>query len=276
MSSTTAPGHACYGPRHELLMAGWARAGLGVAIIFSLQLPSSLLAQPYRMKVEGDPKGAPKPPPTADWGKGDHKLAAIWQERLKELTDQLDDCSDNGRFAKPSAAREVCNGSYAQAVDLSHDEGLSGFLLRGCAKWRQVSRSDQQRQDCDELGSLYWRLEDAIDRAGSADRRDRRFGELTHQYVAKVNPAEVKEQLGYLHELNSELEKSQPNPGAAFLAGKLDENLTTWLLSHCPAELAWGLPTKEYGTALASCDALEPELRRFEQNVLKLLERVSR
>jgi hypothetical protein len=80
----------------------------------------------------------------------------------------------------------------------------------------------------------------------------------------------VSQQAEILRELNTELEKPQINPGFAFLAGKIDTEFETWMINHCPAELAWGIPAREYVSALTACSNLEPEVQRFERNVLRL------
>ncbi len=77
--------------------------------------------------------------------------------------------------------------------------------------------------------------------------------------------------LDQLDHLNGELEKPRVSPGFAFMAGTVDAELTDWLLHHCPSELVWGIPTKPYATALGACAALEPELRRFERNTIRLM-----
>jgi len=55
------------------------------------------------------------------------------------------------------------------------------------------------------------------------------------------------------------------------MAGTIDAGLDEWILSHCPSEFAWGIPSKEYVTALPQCSALEPHLKRFEINTLKIV-----
>jgi hypothetical protein len=96
------------------------------------------------------------------------------------------------------------------------------------------------------------------------------LGDAANQFIASVNPTEVSEQAKLLQQLNAELEKQQINPAMAFMAGTTDATLASWIVHHCPAELAWGLPAKIYVTALNACSALEPELRRFEGNLLRL------
>jgi len=154
---------------------------------------------------------------------------------------------------------------------------LGVYLHHGCAKWRTSNMPTSEKQDCSELGTRYWRLIDAVARAtvSAADKKKResihRWSERVDKYVSEVNPKEVREQIKQLRELNAELAKKNPNPGIAFLAGGTSAEMAYWLLHHCPTELAWGLPTKMYATALTECSELEPELRAWESNVGRLL-----
>src|SRR5262249_8430032 len=139
------------------------------------------------------------------------------------------------------------------------------FALHGCARWRSVARSAEHVRDCEDLGRQYWMLRESVDRAtlANGDRSERtrvtKVGEAVTQFIADVNPSEVSEQAALLKGLNSELGKSSINPTIAFFAGTVEEGLATWLIHHCPTELLWGIPSKQYVTALSACAALEPE-----------------
>jgi hypothetical protein len=136
--------------------------------------------------------------------------------------------------------------------------------------------SEKNKRDCEELGKGYWRLQEAMDRARVADassaerETNKLLGDFASQYIGNVNPMEVAQQAELLRKLNSELEKPQINPGFAFMAGEISIEFETWMINHCPAELAWGIPAKEYVSAMTACSNLEPEVQRFERNLLRL------
>jgi hypothetical protein len=203
-------------------------------------------------------------------------MASVWLKNLKNQADKLDDCTYKGRFSSKDAVPDECNGAYLAARDLRSNDGLLSFLHHGCSKWRSPAMSEKNKRDCEELGRGYWHLQEAIDRArvadsGSTEREmNTSIGDAASRYVSNVNPGEVSQQAEILRELNTELEKPQINPGFAFLAGKIDTEFETWMINHCPAELAWGIPAREYVSALTACSNLEPEVQRFERNVLRL------
>jgi hypothetical protein len=217
---------------------------------------------------------------TLEFTAGDHMLVTMWGDTLKTTSDQLDDCTYKGAFASLDRVPDVCNGAFngGRALVDGHDkEGLPQVLLRSCAKWREGTRSAQNKKDCEELGRRYWRLAEALDRFmianGAPSERQKMVdrGSATSDYIAKVNPGEVNSYAERLREINDALEKPNPNPGTAFHAGGLDAELRNWLLHHCPSELAWGIPAKPYTTATGECSALEPELQRFEINVSRMV-----
>jgi hypothetical protein len=203
--------------------------------------------------------------------------ASPWVEQLKDLRDQLDDCTYKGRFSNKNAVPDECNWAYVTASSMGSNNGLLLLLRSGCSKWRPRPMSEKHRRDCEQLGLGYWHLQEAVGRAAVADaksaarRTNTLIGDAAFQYVSDVNPGEVSEEVEMLRQLNTELEKPQINPYSAFMAGKIDAELETWMMNHCPAELAWGIPTKEYVSALTACSKLEPEVKKFEDNVLRLL-----
>ncbi len=238
--------------------------------VFLLLAPSLSLAQPLNVQK----------PVTADWTKGDHDLALLWRNNLKAAADRLDECTSSGRFANLDAVPDRCTSAYFGALDMLNarpEAGLLRFLQHACAKWRALARAQQHQQDCEELGRRYWGLHDAVDRATIANsntperNKTIALGDATTRYVASVLPGEVVDKVQELQELNTELEKAQINPGSAFMAGTADADMASWLLNHCPSELAWGIPAKSYVTGLDACLKLEPQLRRFERNVLRLM-----
>jgi len=206
----------------------------------------------------------------------DQKVASEWLKDFKNLTDQLDDCTYKGRFSNQDAVPDACNGAYIAASNLLSNDGLLTFLHHGCAKWRRSAMTERNRRDCEELGLGYWHMQEAIDRARLADissterRKTTSLGDIVNRYVGDVNPMEVSEQAKLLQQLNAELEKAQINPGFAFMAGRIEAEFETWIINHCPAELAWGVPAKEYVSAMSACSTLEPEVQRFERNVVRL------
>jgi hypothetical protein len=216
----------------------------------------------------------------SSWAKADHDLALDLLKNLDSLTERLDDCTSKGQFSNSEAVPDACNGAYVGATEAMDGRGGSSlvtFLMRGCAKWRGVPRSDTNRQDCENVGKGYWHLGEAINRSALANNNARErhltssLGDIAQEYIYRANPGEVSAQTGLLRSLNIELGKPQVNPGAAFWAGELHAELGPWVLNHCPTELAWGLAPKEYASASAACAALEPELRQFEENVLRVM-----
>jgi hypothetical protein len=226
------------------------------------------------------PQNVASSPSAPAWTKDDHELASQWLKTLDDLTDRLDDCTYKGLFSNADAVPDACHAAYVEAPEAlagRPGDGLLLFLAHGCAKWHSSQRTKKNERDCEELGRGYRDLEEAMDRATLANvnsierRKNMLLGNAADRYVASVNPKEVSEEVRLLQQLNTELEKPQVNPGAAFMAGTIYRDLDSWIINHCPAELAWGLPARRYATALSACSALEPELRRFEPNVLRLL-----
>jgi hypothetical protein len=215
--------------------------------------------------------------PTLLWTDDDHKLALSWIDNLKASASTVDDCIAAGSFSNVDAVPDVCNGAYVGGNGMLSNSDLSMFLRRSCAKWRDSSMLVANKRDCEEVGKQYWHLHEALDRASVTNsvraQRDKAvaLGDLTMDYVAKVNPSEVSGHARLLRGLNSDLERPTPKLATVFLIGGFSENLPGWLLSHCPTELAWGLPPKMYATAATACGELEPELRRLDQNIMKVL-----
>jgi hypothetical protein len=215
--------------------------------------------------------------PTLLWTDEDHKLALIWINNLKASASTVDDCIAAGSFSNVDAVPDVCNGAYVGGNGMLSNSDLSMFLRRSCAKWRDSSMMVANKRDCEEVGKQYWHLYEALDRATVTNsvraQRDKAvaLGDLTMDYVGKVTPSEVSGQARLLRGLNSDLERPTPKLASVFLVGGFSENLPGWLLSHCPTELAWGLPPKMYATAATACGELEPELRRLDQNIIKVL-----
>jgi hypothetical protein len=215
--------------------------------------------------------------PPLSWTDGDHKLALVWIDSLKTPAATVDDCIAPGKFSNVDAVPDVCSGAYVRGNGLLSDNDLSMFLRRGCAKWRELSMLIANKRDCEEVGKEYWHLYEALDRATVTNsvraQRDKAvaLGDMATNFVAKVNPSDVSEQTANLREANSELERPTPKLAMMFVLGGFVERLPVWLLSHCPTELAWGLPPKMYATAATACGELEPELRRLDQNIMKVL-----
>ena len=245
-----------------------------VGIILFLQPPGLALAQAQ------DLESASRQKPGSALSQSDHNLALIVENNLKDAADRLDDCTSKGRFANLDAVPDVCNAAYSGAINMLNDHtemGIPSTLLHSCAKWRDSVMTAQNKQDCQALGTRWWNLQDAVNRAtfanGEATERNKvlALGNWATGYVARFNPEEVSQEIKLFQELNAELERPHPNPGSVFIAGTVSAQFTYWLLHHCPTELAWGLPPKEYATASTACVALEPELRRFDRNVGRLL-----
>ncbi len=226
-----------------------------------------------------DPSSASKQKPGASWSQGEHNLARTWENNLKNAADRLDDCTSKGKFANPDAVPDKCNAAYNGAINMLNDHnemGLSSTLQHSCAKWREADMAAQRKQDCQELGKYWWRLQEAVNRAtvtnGTSAERDKTLalGEWAIGYVARFNPEEVSQEIKLFQEFNAELEKTHPDLKTVFMAGVVMADFAYWLLHHCPTELAWGLASKEYATASTACSALKPELRRFDRSLERL------
>jgi hypothetical protein len=222
----------------------------------------------------------PRAEPTFNVADADHKLMTMWMGTLKDVSDRLDDCTYKGAFANADRVPDTCNAAFTSGGDLirgSDKTGLPVVMQRNCAKWVPSTGRSEKKKDCEELGRRYWHLAEAIDRAtianGSASERQKTvdLGNFATDYVAKFNPEEVKSYREQLRDINDALDKPSPPLWMVFHAGEIDADILPWLLSHCPSELAWGIPTKPYTTAVPECVALEPELLRFNINVLKLI-----
>jgi len=197
-------------------------------------------------------RGVPFVPPTVTspsaWTDGDHTLATTFSSSLKEITDRLNDCSSNGHFRNPDSVPDSCNTAYIRGTDVL-DKNSTGsllqFLRHGCAKWRKASFTVEHTMDCEGLGLAYWHLQEAIEHSALAGdsqsvQTSTILRDSANKYVAAVNPGEVSQELKTLSYLNTNLEKSSVNPGLAFTAGQLEAGLDSWIMTHCPTELAWG------------------------------------
>lgn len=215
------------------------------------------------------------------WTKGDQDIGQSWLENLRELSSRLDDCAARGLFSNSDRVPDVCHGAYTGAEEMigaNPPDGLVNFLWRSCARWRNRGATGQHRDTCEQVGAAYWRIQDALDRATftGTDKAERdrllALNDATTKYVASVNASEVTEKTKYLREMNATLQPAMPNVGMAFLAGQETVRLRSWVLTHCPSQLAWGVPSKAYATALTACSAFEPEMLRFEDSELRLLQ----
>jgi hypothetical protein len=59
--------------------------------------------------AQAAPSTKPASPSVSVWT--DQKVASEWRKNLKNLTDQLDDCTYKGRFSNRNAVPDECNGA---------------------------------------------------------------------------------------------------------------------------------------------------------------------